>query len=502
MEQRQIPKKRPARTSVTVVSLHGGDVRVLEAALRNGRMVVERWGSAPAGQGGAAAEGDDARGRSVLAALSEAGIKGKSVLLCLPAQAVVLKRVQLPPASSEQIPQLVQFEAQRHLPLPVDQLSTGYRMMGESSPTGTEVLLAITRRDELVRLTASLERAGLHVEGCGIDALALASECLQATGHDAAGENGHARLLVSSDSQGVHAQVLHHDRLLFNRFLPFAGSEWSTDLRRSLTSYALDQPAHPIGEVVILGDADEPALAQITQLPVRHLVRPAVTTDGAAIPADFTPLAGVARQWLGAGDLGLMLDPEAWRTEVRSSGRSQAVAAVVAAIALMAVFVTLQLDRQQKARADGETARRLSRQLENDKKQLGRLRKTRDELQERLRQAGGDPDTLAAAGSSNRSATPLELLRQVSARIPSDVWLTQVVYRQGQPLQLLGTTRQGAAVTTFIRSLESLPDCRQVELGYLRSANVEETAVTQFRVDCSFGDRPHASTRLTGDRTR
>lgn len=472
---------------MTVVGFHGGEVRVLEASLRGGRVVVDRWGSAPA-------SAEDLRGCEAARACSEAGIKTRAVVLCLPAQAVVLKRVQLPPAAPEQIPQLVQFEAQRHLPLPIEQLATGYELMGESTADGTEVLLAITRRDELARLAASLESAGLQVEGCGIDALALAGECVQRGGPT---ENGHARLLVSADSEGVHAQVLHGGRLLFNRYLAFAGSDWSTDLRRSLTSYALDQPARPIGEVVILGDADETALARITHLPVRHLVRESPNAAGNPPPKEFAALAGVARQWLGAGELPLVLEPEAWRSEVRKSGRSTALLAVAATVAVVGVVVTLQFEQQEKRRADAESARKLTRLLDADKKQLTRLRQSREELAERLRQTGGDPASVGAAAAS-RGGTPLELLRQVSTRIPSGVWLTEVIYRQGQPLQLIGTSRQGPYVTTFIRSLETLPSCRRVELGFLRSATVEETPVTHFRLDCTLAGRSRSDAKLTG----
>ena len=120
-------KKRnaPPRLGVVVASLSGTEVRVLQAAARGPEVAVQRWGAADAGSD------DESRARALVEALARAEIKERRVVLCLPAQSVVIKRVQLPPAAPEQLPQLVQYEAQRHLPLPVEQLASGY----QSSPS-------------------------------------------------------------------------------------------------------------------------------------------------------------------------------------------------------------------------------------------------------------------------------------------------------------------------------------------------------------------------------
>lgn len=501
MDKHQTTRKRTNRITVTVAGIQGEEAYVLEASLRGERVVIERWGMAAVG-GTAGKPGgvpEDGRGQAIARALAEAGIRIKSVVVCLPARSVVIKRVQLPPAAPDQIPQLVRFEAQRHLPLPLDQLATGYlpvdaahRGPGGTGGEGTDVLLAITRRDDLLRLSAALEGAGLHVEGCGIDALALADDYVRASPEIATAENGHASLVVSSDGQGLHAQIMHGARLLSTRYLPSGERDWGLDLARSLTAYALDRPAAPVGEAIVLGDVDESLLARATGLPVRFLSRAAEGDPLPEFPEPYRPLAALARQWLAPSRFGAVLAPGDWQTGTRPTGRSGALLAVAASIVGLGLLVAVQLDRQERARKDADSASRLIRLVRSDRKQLARLKAERDLLSERYRLIGAGAPGSGTADPGQSS--PLELLRRIGSRTPSGVWLTQVVYRRGEPLQILGTTRHGAEVTAFIRGLESMPGCERVELGYLRSATVQDAEVTQFRVDCVPDRKPQETT--------
>ncbi len=509
MEKRQTTRKRTSRSTVTIAGIQGEAAFVLEASLRGDRVIVERWGTAAIDANAAKAGGgsEDGRGPAIARALAEAGIRSKSVVVCLPARTVVVKRVQLPPAAPDQIPQLVRFEAQRYLPLPLEQLVTGYlpveaepRSQGGTREKGTEVLLAITRRDDLVRLSASLVGAGLQIEGCGVDALALADDYARSLTDDVAKSNGHASLVVSSDSQGLHAQILHGTRLLSTRYLPADEGDWGPDLKRTLTGYALEHQAVPIAEAIAQGDVDEHLLARAAGLPVRYLSGTGEVGFPPGFPAPYQPLASLARQWLSPSRYGVRLAPEDWQTGNRSSGRTGALLAVAASVAVLGLLVVTQLDRQKQARAESASASRLIRMVRSDRKQLARLKAERDLLADRYRLVG------AGAGSAGLRETgpqsSLELLRRVGSRTPEGVWLTQVAYRRGEPLQILGTTRNSAAVTTFIRGLERMPGCERVELGYLRSATVQDTEVTQFRVDCVLEGKPRETTMAREDTRR
>jgi Tfp pilus assembly protein PilN len=93
------------------------------------------------------------------------------------------------------------------------------------------------------------------------------------------------------------------------------------------------------------------------------------------------------------------------------------------------------------------------------------------------------------AGLERRTdASPLELLRRAAATAPPGVWLTEMTAEAGEPLRLVGTSRDEASVSRWLRSLERAPGFGSVELGFVRSGMVDATPVTQFRIDCTLTD--------------
>ena len=480
-------KDRP-RTEVVVAAITETEVRVLQATRQGGNLVIQHRGAADG------APDEEGQARALVQALQQAGISERRVVLSLPARSVVIKRVHLPPASPEQLPQLVAYEAQRHLPLPLDQLATGFeeipRTAGDDR-SGTEVLLGVARKSDLTRLERALAAAGVQVEEYGVEALGITDAYLAgaATLH-----NGDAWLLLASEDSGLHAQILREGRLLFNRYLPLNGGGWQADLRRSLAAFSMEHPEAPIEDVVLLGKADEELLSQTVGQTVRRAeVR--ATQGGEALAPAWTPLVGLARQWLGAGQYPLRISPQGWEEGKRAGGRSQVVIGALAVLALAAAFVVWQFDHQKTMTTEAEQAARLARQAGQDRRVLDSLLQKRERLREQLTAMGGqvgdEPD-----------APPLELLRQVTESAPPGVWLTQVNYSGGKPLQLQGSTRNAAQVNRFMNSLEHIPGFQRVEMGYVRSGTVDNTPVTQFEITCALTAGKQAVTTASARRER
>lgn len=467
-------RKDRARTGVVVAALAGPEVRVLQAVRRSADVVIQRWGSAEG------ATDDEGQARALVQALQQAGITERRVVLNLAARSVVMKRVQLPPASPEQLPQLVAYEAQRHLPLPLDQLATGFQEIPGTvadGQSGTQVLVAVARKNDLTRLERAMNAVGVQVQEYGVEALGITDAYLHGA---VSSHNGGAWLLLAAEEGGLHAQVLRGDRLLFARYLPFNEGEWKSDLRRSLTAFSLEHPEAPIEEVVLLGPGNEAELSQAVGQPVRR-TELQTTHTGEAPPPAWAPLVGLAHQYLGAGRYPLSVDAQGWTDDKRAGNRSQVVVGAVAALALVAVFALWQYDRQRLAAEETAQAGRALQQSVKDREALDVLLQKRDRLREQLTAMGGE-----GGKDGQPDVPPLELLRQVTEGAPPGVWLTHVNYASDKPLQLEGSTRNAAQINRFMSSLEHLPGFRRVEVGYVRSAAVNDTPVTHFRIDCTL----------------
>lgn len=464
-------RTRPGRTGVVAVLIGRDQVHVLQAAEESGKVVTVRSGAAACGAD------DGERARAVAAALTEAGINARRIVVCLPARSVTIKRVTLPPASEEQLPALVRYEAQRHLPLPVEQLAVGFQILKDAAAPSSngsshalqapiEALVAVARKEDLSHLERALAGAGLSVEGYGIEPLGVTDAYLA----EDASDDGAVRLLLCPDDAGVHAQVLKGRRLLLNRFLAGTGRSWAADLSRFLAGYALEQRDAPIEEAVLIGGTDDTAGGLGLDVPLRRVSRG--ETGGSAA------LQGLARQWLGRGEYPLCIEPQGWTDARKAKGPSRTALLAAAALVIVAGLVAWRLDAQRTATRDAARAADVAREVAQERRTLDALTLRRDRLREQI----------LAMGGAAPEAPPLDVLKDIAQRAPSAVWLTQMSYQTGKPVQIEGTTRDVSQAMALVNSLGAMPRFRSVDLGYLRSATVEDVAVTHFRIDCTLAN--------------
>jgi Tfp pilus assembly protein PilN len=255
----------------------------------------------------------------------------------------------------------------------------------------------------------------------------------------------------------------------------------------------VEHPEAPIVEVVLLGKGDEEQLAQAVGQPVRR-AEAQVAHTGEAPPPAWTPLIGVARQRLGTGHYPLCLPSQGWTDSKRAGNRSQVMVGALAGCALAGLLLVWQFDRQRAASAEADQAKTVAQQTAADRKLLNSLLQKRESLGEQLTAMGGQ------VGGKPESP-PLELLRQVTESAPPGIWLTEVSYTSGKPLQLQGSTRNGAQVNRFMTSLEHIPGFRRVEMGYVRSCDVDGTPVTQFQIACTLtAEKPASATTASARR--
>ena len=102
---------------------------------------------------------------------------GKHVRLGVANQRIVMRTVNLPPLSDEkQIASAVRFQAQDHIPMPLDQAVLEHQPLGtvetDDGPR-TRIVLVAARRDMIDRMIQSVARAGLRPHGIDLSAFAL-----------------------------------------------------------------------------------------------------------------------------------------------------------------------------------------------------------------------------------------------------------------------------------------------------------------------------------------
>ena len=142
---------------------------------------------------------------------------GRRVRLGVANQRIVMRTLDLPPLrDAKEISSAVRFQAQEHIPMPLDQAVLEHQSLGiVETPEGprTRVVLVAARRDMIDRLLAATRSAGLRPEGIDLSAFAMI-RALYRPGRDGAtlyvSVGGMTNLAVAVGTTCVFTRVVAH----------------------------------------------------------------------------------------------------------------------------------------------------------------------------------------------------------------------------------------------------------------------------------------------------
>jgi type IV pilus assembly protein PilM len=166
-----------AGKTVVGLDIEPGYVAAVEA--RAGRVAVERAATAPLAAG-VVRDGEvvdiDALA-TVLRTLFAQHKLGRRVRLGVANQRIVMRTLDLPPLEdAKEIASAVRFQAQEHIPMPLDQAILEHHSLGiveTAEGARTRVVLVAARRDMIERLVEATKRAGLRTHGIDLSAFAM-----------------------------------------------------------------------------------------------------------------------------------------------------------------------------------------------------------------------------------------------------------------------------------------------------------------------------------------
>jgi Tfp pilus assembly PilM family ATPase len=193
------------RTEWTAVeaSVHGGAVRLLNTC-------SESWPEAPAVPASAAE-----RGSRLKASLNKAGIRSRSVWLVLSREDVILRHLELPNATDEELPDLVRFQASARSSVALDQLLLDFiPITHRAGREQRDALCATIPATLLLPIRATLEAAGLELEGVTVSSVGVAELLTYTASHRRLPAND-GMLGIVRDGQRSEIVVLQQRQLIY-----------------------------------------------------------------------------------------------------------------------------------------------------------------------------------------------------------------------------------------------------------------------------------------------
>ncbi len=171
---------------------------------------------------GAVSEGEVADGDLLAAELKEFwsshSFKGKTVYLGVANQKVVVRLLDFPRMSPDDLKGAIGFEAQDHIPMPIDEAILDYMVLGPQGEGSNldRILIVAAQKEMISRYATAIRAAGLRPQGIDVKALSLVRSTLPSALFDDEG----ATLLLDIASEISSLVVTQSGNPTLTRFIP------------------------------------------------------------------------------------------------------------------------------------------------------------------------------------------------------------------------------------------------------------------------------------------
>lgn len=159
--------------------------------------------------------------------LREQGIRPGPVLLTVSGQQVFSRFVRLPPVDKGKVAQIVSYEAQQHVPFPIDEVVWDYQLIG-TEESELDVMLVAIKSGIVEELTVAVDEAGLTTDLVDVAPMAL----YNAARYNEADVQG-CTLLIDIGARSTDLIFLEEGRV-FIRSIPVAGNMVSQQISREM----------------------------------------------------------------------------------------------------------------------------------------------------------------------------------------------------------------------------------------------------------------------------
>ena len=172
-------RKRTAGRTVVGLDIEPGFIAATQVHADGEGLAIERAASMPLAPGilrdGEVVDADALA--DTLRELFAANKLGKRVRIGVANQRIVMRTIDLPPLTdAKEIAAALRFQAQEHIPMPLDQTVLEHQSLGlvdTAEGQRTRVVLVAARRDMVERLHGAARAAGLRPAGIDLSAFAM-----------------------------------------------------------------------------------------------------------------------------------------------------------------------------------------------------------------------------------------------------------------------------------------------------------------------------------------
>lgn len=171
---------------------------------------------------------------AIQAAHSKMKAKTKQVCIGLFGPNSVVRKIQLPGGTIEEIEDQVLWEAEQYLPFPVEETNLDQFIVGENEGGGVDVVVAAVRKELLSNYKALVENSGFKLKIADIGALALNNVFELAVGDKMKDKATVSWLVIDFGAQKSTCLIYKNGMPLFIKELQIGGNMITEEIQRQL----------------------------------------------------------------------------------------------------------------------------------------------------------------------------------------------------------------------------------------------------------------------------
>jgi type IV pilus assembly protein PilM len=201
-------------------------------------------------------------------------IKTREVVASVSGNAVIVKKISLPPMSEAELADAIFWEAEQYIPFDVQDVNLDYQIIsgatnghahtgGVGAASGLEVLLVAAKKEKIADYTGVIVQAGLVPVVVDVDAFAVQNAYEANYGADPA----HVVVLLNVGASAMNLNVLNGEHSFFTRDISVGGHAYTDALQKEFRLSAEDAERLKRGQAVDGLDFEQarPVLRAVTE---------------------------------------------------------------------------------------------------------------------------------------------------------------------------------------------------------------------------------------------
>ena len=253
--------------SVLGLDIGSSSVKIVELHSSGSGAQVQRVGYAPL-PAESIVQGSFMNAPAIASAIREAYEDGrfkiKDVATSVSGHSVIVKRIQLPSQSAEELDETIKWEAEQYIPFDINEVNLDYQVLQEEALDGQmDVLLVAAKKDLIDDYMGVVSDAGLNLGVMDVDAFALGN--MFEANYETAGDAAVA--LVDIGASVININVMNGALPVFTRDITSGGNQYTEEVQKTL-SVSFEE-----AEKIKVGAGDEEVSMDVVPQEVQEAMR-------------------------------------------------------------------------------------------------------------------------------------------------------------------------------------------------------------------------------------